>query len=434
MRQISDERRALSPVLASALAKVERGIVPLLFIGYMLAILDRGAISLAALQMNASLGLSATQFAFAASAFFVGYLVFEIPSNLLLQRFGAPLWIARIMLTWGLATSATAFVVGPYSFAAMRFLLGASEAGFLPGVIYYLSQWFPPHLRAKVIANFTLSIPLISAVGALISGALLNVRGLGLEGWQWLFVLEGAPCLLLAWLIWRRLPRRIETASFLDQDEKAALVEGLGRPEDDGKTPVAHVLGHALRRLDLWALGLINLGFIICAYAIGLWLPQIVRGYGVETGAVAWIVALPSAVGALAMLAWGRWGKGGSAGELMVILTLAAAFLTAASAMILSPLTAIVLFTLASAALSAAIPAFWTLASRIAGARAAAEIAMVNTIGSLSGVMGPPLVGYLKDRTGSFASGFYAVTAFLLISILLLAALSTRRASATPQT
>jgi len=409
----------------AALKRARRYLIPLLFFGYMLAILDRQTISLAALQMNASLRLSATQFAWGASAFFIGYLIFEIPSNLLLQRFGARIWIARIMLTWGLVTAATAFAIGPLSFAGLRFLLGVSEAGFLPGVIFYLSLWFPPSMRSRVTADFLVSIPIVSAIGALISGALLNLHGFGLRGWQWLFLLEGAPSMLLALVIYRWLPASPEKALFLSPSEKDLITAE--RAAAVAQTPA---LGATWRPIDVftqpvfWALGLTNLGFIMCAYALGLWLPQIAKGYGFSILTVSWVVALPNVLGALAMLAWSRsrLAEVRGVGSLIVILVIACVFMIAASALIHVPVAAIILFTLASAALSAAIPAFWTLSSRVVhGGSAAAAIALINTIGSLSGVLGPPVVGILKDKSGGFQAGFLAVSAFLLASIVILA-------------
>lgn len=408
--------------------KARRHIIPLLFLGYMFAILDRGNISIAALRMNADLGITATVFGWATAAFYVGYLVCEVPSNLALQRFGSRVWIARIMLSWGAVTAVTAFVASPAQFLIVRFLLGASEAGFLPGVIFYLTLWFPASQRAKVTADFTLSIPLMSAIGAIVSSSLLGLSGYGLKGWQWMFLIEAVPPLILGAIFLRFLPAGPEEAQFLDEAERAAIAAQIQRESPpDSRAGFAGLLADKM----VWLLGLTNLGFILTLYTVSTWMPQLVKGFGftvIETG---WLVALPQLAGVVGMLIWARLGSGFVNGPLTLTVPLAVGllFLVIAVCGLSSAAVGIAALTVATGAIYAAIPAFWNLTSRTFGRGASAgAIALINTIGSLSGVLGPPIVGALKDRTHSFAPGFGVAAAVLFGSLILAAIVNKARA------
>lgn len=404
-----------------ALAKARRHIIPLLFLGYMFAILDRGNISIAALRINADLGISATVFGWATAAFYVGYLACEVPSNLALQRFGSRVWIARIMLTWGLVTALTAFVTTPGQFLILRFLLGASEAGFLPGVIFYLTFWFPASQRAKVTADFTMSIPLMSAIGAIVSSSLLTLEGHGLKGWQWMFLIEAVPPLILGLLILRYLPSNPDDAGFLDASEKAAI----SRLIDEGVTATGHTaprLAVLFTNKMVWLLGLTNLGFILTLYTVSTWMPQLVKGFGFTEIQTGWLVALPQLAGVVGMAIWGRMGPRFINGPFALTLPLAIGliFLLIAVFGLSSAVVAIAALTVATGAVYAAIPAFWNATTHSVGWGASAgAIALINTIGSFSGVLGPPVVGVLKDRTHSFAAGFGFAAAILLLSLVL---------------
>lgn len=401
--------------------RIRRHIVPMLFLGYMFAILDRGNSAMAALTMNKDIGLSASAFGLAGAMFFLGYLSFELPSNLLLQRYGARLWIARIMVTWGLVTIATAFCTGPITFAASRLILGFSEAGFLPGVLLYFTYWFPPEQRSKATADFLLSIPLVSAGGALIAGLFLSMNVAGLKGWQWLFLIEGVPPILLAGWIFAKLPDGPAQAHFLGTEEKAAVIGALGTASAS-RLQLGASLGRAIGSPRIWTLGLINLGFISCNYVISTWLPQIIKSYGFSVSHVGLVVALPQFAGAVAILGWPRVPPRLRSGALAFVVPLAVALaaMLFGTGSLGSPFVAITSFIVAVGALYAVIPAFWVVASRsLAPTDAAAGLALISTIGSISGVIGPPAVGILKDRTHSFAAGFYFASALVVASLLL---------------
>ena len=283
----------------TALAKVTRRLLPFLFLLFMVCFLDRVNVGFAALQMNQDLGLSPAVYGLGAGIFFLGYVLCEVPSNLLLARMGARVWIARIMITWGLVASAMMFVRGPLSLYGLRFLLGAAEAGFVPGIIYYLSGWFPAAERARAIARFMAAVPLSGVVGGPLSGALLSLNGhLGLAGWQWLFLLEGVPAVVLGFVVLVYLTERPEEATWLTPTERAWLTTHLSREREQCER--MSVL-QALSNGTVWRLGL--LGFAFGFSGLGLWLPQIVRGLsGLSDFMVGLVSAVPYLVAGAAMV------------------------------------------------------------------------------------------------------------------------------------
>ena len=258
---------------------MRRRLIPFVFLLYIVAYLDRINVGFAALQMNAALGLSASAFGLGAGIFFVSYTLFEVPSNVVLARIGARLWIARIMITWGLVSSGMMFVRGPTSFYVMRFLLGAAEAGFFPGVIFYLTRWFPARERARTIAAFMTASLAAGIVGGPVSGALLSMDGVGgLAGWQWLFLLEGLPAIVLGVVVLFYMTERPEDARWLSDDERAALVEALRRDENESlSSPRSSRVGGALASGRIWLLAIVYFTIPIALYAFGFWLPQIIR-------------------------------------------------------------------------------------------------------------------------------------------------------------
>jgi len=288
--------------------KVSWRLVPFMMILYLVSFLDRVNIGFAALTMNADLGISPYVFGWGAGIFFFGYFLFEVPSNVILEKVGARLWICRIMVTWGLISAAMAFVEGRWSFYILRFLLGAAEAGFLPGMILYLTYWFPAARRARFVALFMAAVPLASAVGSPVSGVILNATHLwfGLKGWQWLFIIEGLPACLLGLLVLAWLPDGPVQAPWLDERERAAIAADLAHDHAEAAHPPLRALWPALADLRVILLGLVYFGVVIGLYGIGLWLPQIVKGMGFSTLETGWIIALPYLVSAGAMLAWGR--------------------------------------------------------------------------------------------------------------------------------
>jgi MFS family permease len=298
---ISKQARA-EALLQTAVHKAALRFVPLLTIAYLFNYLDRTSLGFAALTMNQQLGLTASQFGLAAGAFFLGYSVFEIPSNLLLYRFGARRWIARIMISWGLVSAATAFVVGPNSFYTLRLLLGIAEAGFFPGVTFFLAAWFPAQYRTRMLAWFLIGIPLSSLVGAPVCGMLLQMDGIwGLAGWQWLFLLVSLPCIPLGLLTLKLLADRPQVAHWLTAGERDALIDVLA--SEVRERPHSSLLA-ALKDPRVLICTAIQFGFTLGSYGIGIWLPLMLKEYHLSNLAIGWIAAIPYLFASLGMILW----------------------------------------------------------------------------------------------------------------------------------
>lgn len=418
--------------VAIVVSKVRRRLVPFVFLLYIVAYLDRINVGFAALQMNAALGLSASAYGLGAGIFFVSYTLFEVPSNVILARIGARLWIARIMITWGLVSSGMMLVQGPTSFYAMRFLLGAAEAGFFPGIIYYLTRWFPARERARAIAAFMTAAVTAGIVGGPVSGALLSMDGVGgLAGWQWLFLLEGLPAVVLGVIVLFYMTEHPEDARWLSDDERSALLEALRRDGDDRPASTTTV-GGALASGRIWLLAIVYLTIPIALYAFGFWLPQIIRassnGSDFQVGLLA---AIPYLAGACGMMIAARHSD--RAGERRWHVASAAllggvAFMVSAFVQTLA--VSLVTLSLAMLGLASMFGPFWALAtSRLSGVGAAAAIALINSIGNTGGFVGPYVVGYIHDRTESFAGGLVFVGVVLAVMPLLVLALSDDRPS-----
>jgi MFS transporter, ACS family, tartrate transporter len=411
----------------AALARVRRRLLPFLFVLYIVAYLDRINVGFASLQMNRALGLSDAAFGFGAGLFFVGYFLFEVPSNLILARVGARRWIARIMITWGIAAIAMMFVRGEQSFYAVRFLLGAAEAGFFPGVILYLTYWFPARERARAVALFMTATAIAGVVAGPVSGALLEIHGLlGLAGWQWLFIVEGIPAIVLGVAIALRLPDAPAEARWLGAEECAALERLLEaeREAAHGAQQRRLVAGLASRRV--WMLSLIYFGMVVGLYGVSFWLPQIVKGLGhLSDFMVGVISALPFLAAALSMVAVGR--SSDRTGERRRHLAISA--FVGATGLVLSaatgnPIAELVALSIGAAGIFSAFGPFWAIPSSFLGGTAAAGgIALINSLGNLGGFVGPWLVGAVKEATQSFAGGLVVLAAALaLAGILALAA------------
>ncbi len=419
---------------AQAVAKARRRVVPLLFFVYIVAYLDRINVGFAALQMNAALGFSATVYGFGAGIFFLGYVVFEIPSNLILVRVGARVWIARIMITWGLVSAATLLVRGVAEFYTLRFLLGVAEAGFFPGIIYYLTQWFPSRERARAVAAFMTATLVAGIIGGPVSGALLSLHGAwGLAGWQWLFLLEGVPAVALGLVVLTVLPDGPAAAGWLSEAERAALLADL-REASERLPAGAHRIGPALASPRVWLLATVYFSIPVALYGMGFWLPQILKaasGAGdLEVGALS---AIPYGVGAIGMVASARHSDltGERRWHVAVAAALGGAALAAAG---LAPGTALplALLSLAMLGLASMFGPFWSLAtSSVGGAGAAAAIALINAIGNTGGFVGPYVVGALKDTTASYTGGLAAIGAVLACGGALVLAVRDERENAT---
>ena len=427
MQRLLDPDRldAIAIDSAAALSKVRKRLLPFLFALYVVAYLDRINVGFAALQMNRAIGLSQAAFGFGSGIFFLGYFIFEIPSNLILRRVGARRWIARIMISWGVAAAATMLVRGAPSFYALRFILGIAEAGFFPGIIYYLTFWFPERERARAIALFMTATAFAGVISGPVSGLILSLDSLGgLAGWQWMFMLEGLPAIVMGFLVWFYLPDRPADAAWLTAPEAAALVKhlssGARRPD------LAHAnFSHALFSGRVWMLTLFYFLFAFGLYGINFWLPQILKGFGgMSVLAIGFASALPSAAAAIAMVLVAR--SSDQSGERRIHLAwsaLVAAVGFFAAAYVRNPIAELAWITLAAAGTSSCVGPFWAISSSILGEEAAAGgIALINSVGNLGGFAGPYAAGFIIEKTHAFgpalmtmgvASGLAALVAML---------------------
>ncbi|MCU1386253.1 MAG: major facilitator superfamily 1 [Acidobacteria bacterium] len=407
-------RASEAPAVTFVLAKARRRLIPFLFLLYIVAYLDRINVGFAALQMNQALGFSATVYGFGAGIFFLSYVLFEIPSNVILAKVGARLWIARIMITWGLVSSAMMFVHSASGFYTLRFLLGLAEAGFFPGIIFYLTRWFPARERARTIAAFMTATLIAGVIGGPISGALLSLHGAGgLAGWQWLFVLEGVPSIVLGVVVLKVLAERPEDATWLTDVERATLVACL---RDDAGALRHETTAAALRNRRTWLLAAIYFTIPVTLYGIGFFLPQMLKtASGSSDFIVGLLSAVPYAAGAIAMVIVGRHSdRTGERRWHVLVPALVSATGLALSAASTGIAWSVVTLSIAMLGLASMFGPFWALTtSTMGGVGAAASIALVNSVGNTGGFVGPYLVGKINDETHSFALGLLAVAAML---------------------
>jgi ACS family tartrate transporter-like MFS transporter len=402
---------------SAVLRKAAWRLIPLLGVLYFFAFLDRVNVGFAALTMNADLGLSSAAFGLGAGIFFIGYTAFEIPSNVLLERFGARVWIARIMLSWGVLSAAMAFVQGPTSFYVVRFLLGVAEAGFFPGIIYYLTCWFPARDRARIIALFMIALPLSSVIGAPISTALLGIQAAGLHGWQWMFLLEAIPTIVLGFAVLWLLPDRPGDVAWLTRKEKVWLGSQLAIDATEHGEHT-HSLKQALLLPRVWRYGLVYFCVLVGLYGFSFWLPQIIASLGtlsnLQVGAV---TTIPYALACVALVLWGRHSD--ATGERVwhvALPPMLAALALAAGGWLTAPVAAFGGLCLAAIGIYAGLPAFWALASRgLQGAAAAGAIALINSLGNIGGFLGPFAIGMVKERTGSFTLSMLFIASCLAV-------------------
>jgi ACS family tartrate transporter-like MFS transporter len=417
---------ATDRVVEGAVRKAMWRLLPFLGLCYLLNYVDRVNVGFAALKMNPDLGLSAAAYGLGAGLFFIGYFFFEVPSNVILHRVGARIWIARIMITWGVVASATAFVQGEISFYIVRFLLGIAEAGFFPGIILYLTYWFPRAQRAKVVALFFLAVPLSSVLGAPISTLLIqNGDGvLGFDaGWQFMFFVEGIPALLMGVLVLVLLPDRPTRARWLSGAEQQALERRIA-DEDAAQVPQETGLLAGLRDRRVVALSVIYFGVVFGLYVLAFFLPQVVSDLQEQFGIrfslveIGLITAVPYVVASVVMVLNARHSDRTGERRLHVAVP---AFLGAAGVAVAlyldSPYLVMAAMTLCAVGVYSAIPVIWQLPSAfLTGVGAAAGIALINSFGNLSGFVGPYLTGWLQDLTGSFRAGMFVVAAFMALA------------------
>ena len=415
----------MDPLERSTIAKVSARLVPFLVICYFVAYLDRVNVSFAALTMNRDLGLSASQYGFGAGVFFLAYFIFEVPSNLLLERFGARKWIARIMFTWGVISGAMAFVGGPISFYVLRVLLGVAEAGFFPGIIFSLTLWFPAVYRARIVGYFMAAIPLSTVFGAPVSGLLLGLDGmLGLKGWQWLFIIEAVPSLILAGFVLFYLTDRPADARWLLPEERAWLVRRLDAEHAQRTTRHNFSVGQALVNPKVLALSLVYFGAVATNYGLSFFLPQIVKAFGLTNVQTGLVSALPYVVGLASIVWWGHRSDRKRERRFHAAFPLAvAASGIALSTVFDNPVLKMLALSVAGFGIFGSLPVFWTLPTAfLSGAAAAGGIALINSIGNLAGFAGPYAMGAIKDWTGSYTGGLLCLSAvgFLAMALVLI--------------
>src|SRR5271165_4013312 len=403
----------------STLRKVSLRIIPFIMLLYFMVFVDRVNIGFASLTMNKDLGFSPAVFGFGAGIFFWGYFLCEIPSNIALHRFGARLWIARIMVSWGILAAIESQIQGPTSFYILRFLLGAAEAGFFPGVILYLSYWFPARQRAAAVSLFMASAPLSTALGSPLASTILGLNGaLGLAGWQWLFILESVPAVLLGFITFATMTDRPEQAKWLADDERAWLVSTMTAERAGKAAPETRSVWRALADPRVLGLALVYFGTSAGLYTLGVWAPQIIKSFGLPTSEVGLLNALPPTVAVVGMVLWSRHSDRTNERPWHVIIACLAAALGLVLAGLSPNVVAVVAaLVLVNVGIVSAKPPLWSMPTMfLSGPAAAAGLAAINSIGNLGGFAGPAMIGWIKSLTGSFAGGLYFVCGLLIVS------------------
>lgn len=414
---------AADPIERATMQRVVRRLIPLLMVCYFIAYLDRVNVGFAGISMNRDLHFSAAVFGFGSGIFFVGYFLFEIPSNLLMEKIGARRWIARILLTWGVISGLTAAVQGEASFYGIRFLLGLAEAGFYPGIILYITWWFPTYYRSRIIGLFMTAIPFSVIVGSIVSGALLELDGhMGLAGWQWLFIIEAVPAVICGIVVLFYLTDQPAGAHWLQPDQRKWLTDRLQAERIQRESVRRYGLAEAMSNGRVWLLTLVYFGQNVAGYGLVIFLPQIIKRFGVGDVETGFINAIPFVFGALAMVLWGlhsdRTGERNLHCAAACFLSFAA---LAACVFIDNPVLLMVAIVLSQMGQSAIAPTFWTLpTAMLTGTAAAGGIALINSVGNLGGFAGPYAMGLVRDATGSFGLGLLTIAGGTLISAIVL--------------
>ncbi|GAA1863635.1 MFS transporter [Pseudonocardia ailaonensis] len=413
-------------LVRSGVRRAGRRLVPLLILLYFVNYLDRVNIGFAGPNgMNQELGLSATMFGVASGVFFIGYLILEVPSNLMLHRFGARRWIARILVTWGIVATAIAFVPNATWLVVLRFLLGVAEAGFFPGIILYLTYWFPGKQRARMTAWFMTAIPVSTALGAVVSSLIIEyTHGLfGLSGWRVMFLIEGIPSVLLAVAVWFLLTDRPGQATWMPKEESDALERALDAERSETATAGPGSVAGALRSGRVLALSWVYFGIVYGLYALGFFLPTIVKGFAAQFGTSfstveqGLITAIPYVVGLVVMVVWTR--RSANPTVRVAVPALVGGIAIPVALYLSNPWLAIVAVTICACGVLAALPGFWSLPTAyLTGAAAAAGIGLINSLGNLSGFVAPYVTGALSDATGSNKAGLWVVGAAMVSAAL----------------
>ena len=410
-----------TPIERRTMRKVYLRLLPFSFALYLICYLDRANIGFAALTMNRDLGFSSYVYGLGAGAFFWGYFLLEVPSNLILERVGARRWIARIMITWGIISGSFAFVSGPVSFFTMRFLLGLAEAGFFPGMILYFTYWFPPYHRARVTAGFMAAIPVAIGLGAPVSTALLGLNGVfGLAGWKWLFLAEAVPAVVLGVCVLFYLTERPEVARWLDPDEKQWLISVMAEERRRVEAEPRVSVWQSMINPRVLALGAVHFAQAGVSVTMAVFIALMIKQLGLTNMQTGWLTSIPFICGTIGILVWGhisdrmnerRWNLAASC--LCMAVGLAAAAMLQGSYWSVAALSVAMIGLYAGNAHLFPIPSMF-----LTGAAAASGIAWVNSLGILAGAVNAPIMGWLKDSTGSFESGLYFLAALSVVGAI----------------
>lgn len=419
----NDKSAVANSIASRTIRKLQIRLIPFLFVLFVVAFVDRINIGFAALTMNKALGISSQQYGLAFGIFFFGYLLFEIPSNLLLHRIGARVWVARILLSWGLIATLTGLVQSVQQLYIARFLLGLAEAGYFPGIVLYLTYWFRQREQARALALFLTGYPVTIILGAPISGWILDhVHWLGMGSWRWLFILEGLPAILLGFLTYDLLPNRPGEAKFLTGDEKEWIRTELAREEQDKLKQVKSSAMAGLTNPHVWRLVLIYFGIMIGGYAVASWIPQLVKSLSKEysNSFVGFLVMIPYAAAFAGMILVSRSSDRRLERRYHVAVSLLVGGISLMSlGAAHSPFLSIALLVSSAVGYCSALSPFWALPSEfLTGYSAATGIALINSIGNLGGFVGPYVVGFLNQRTGSLYGGLAAAGACMLLSAI----------------
>lgn len=421
----SGSRQQSADDLVAVIRKVAWRLMPLIMICYLFAFFDRINISFAKFQLQSDLGLSDTAYGLGASLFVIGYVLFEVPSNLFLYKVGARRWIARIMISWGLATAAMVFVNNEWQFYGLRFVIGAMEAGFAPGVLYYLTLWFPPSYRGRITSMLFLASAFSGLVGAPLAGLVVigHMNGvLGMPGWHWLFLLGGLPCVVLGILVLKLLKDRIEDAGWLSASEKTLLAGQIAQRSRHSNT--GHSLMGALKTPGFLTLGLVYFLIQVASYGLNFWTPHLIHVAGTNNPTmIGLLTAVPYVCGAICMVVVGRLSDATGERRKFVFGLLVMSAIGFFAAGFFDKQTTLLVIALAvmGAGVVASIPAFWALPPKLlTGAGAAGGIAFINTLGQLGGIVSPIMVGRVKDLTGSTTPALYVIGTMSVICALIM--------------
>ncbi|WEZ16956.1 MFS transporter [Bacillus safensis] len=410
--------------------KVTRRIIPLLFLLYIISYLDRANVGYAALEMNEALGLTSKMFGLVTGIFFIGYFLFEVPSNILMQKFGARVWITRILFTWGIISMATGFAQNATQLYIIRFLLGIAEAGLFPGIILYLTYWFRAKERASTIAMFMTAIAVSYIIGAPVSTLIIDhIHWMNVPGWRWMFILEGAPAVILGFVTYFYLTDRPEQAKWLTAEEKNWLMSELRKDEELREKKGQQTSSHKTALIDpkLWYLALIYFVYTAGTLGVGYWMPQIIKGLSsyLSNTQIGFIATIPYIIASIVMNYWSRRSDRTGERRMHTALPLLVAGLTLLSVgMVSNPFIAMIFITISLAAMYCFKGPFWSLPTMILSpATVAVGIAVINSIGNLGGFVGPYAVGWLKDATGKMQAGLIFLSMILIIAFLLVLAM-----------